>query len=304
MDIHRSVQQSKFAATKQTKQNIAAERAVNIVLGFITLLIILPTVAVIAYLTYNAIPSLSLSFLVTNPINGMRDGGIYSPLVGTVYLIVLSLMVSAPLGVLAAIYINEYAGENIFTRIVNLAVVNLAGVPSIVHALFGLGAFVSFAHMGKSILAASLTLAIMTLPVMIASTREALRAVPMSFREASWNIGASRWQTIRHIVLPNSMSGILTGIILQVSRTAGETAPVMFTGAVFYKAIENGVIFPYDIFDQCMTLAMHLFVVSTQVPGAPESLPFATAFMLLAVVMVVNAMSIVLRTYLRTNRRW
>ena len=153
---------------------------------------------------------------------------------------VISLAVSAPIGVLAAVYLNEYAKDNWFNRIINLAVINLAGVPSIVHALFGLGAFVYAARFGYSILSASLTLAIMTLPVIIASTREALASVPMAFREACWNVGATRWQTIRAVVLPNSISGILTGVILQVSRAAGETAPIMFTGAVFFKAVRAG----------------------------------------------------------------
>src|SRR5205814_874114 len=148
---------------------------------------------------------------------------------------------------LAAVFLNEYARETWFTRVINLAVVNLAGVPSIVHALFGLGAFVLFAGLGKSILAASLTLAIMTLPVIIASTKEALASVPLSFREACWNVGATRWQTIRGIVLPNSISGILTGVILQVSRAAGETAPIMFTGAVFFKNVEEGNLFAYSL---------------------------------------------------------
>ena len=169
----------------------------------------------------------------------MTAGGIWAPLVGTFYLVFISLAVAAPIGVLAGVYLNEYAGDNWLTRIVNLAVVNLAGVPSIVHALFGVGAFVLFAGMGRSVLAASCTLAIMTLPVIITSTREALAAVPQSFREACWNMGASRWQTIRTIVLPNSISGILTGVILQVSRAAGETAPILFTGAVFYVAVPD-----------------------------------------------------------------
>ena len=155
-------------------------------------------------------------------------------MVGTFYLVFMSLLVAAPIGVLAGVYLNEYARDNWFTRIVNLAVVNLAGVPSIVHALFGVGAFVMFAGMGESVLAASCTLAIMTLPVIITSTKEALASVPMSFREACWNMGASRWQTIRTIVLPNSISGILTGVILQVSRAAGETAPILFTGAAYF----------------------------------------------------------------------
>ncbi|HOD33817.1 MAG TPA: ABC transporter permease subunit, partial [Holophaga sp.] len=176
--------------------------------------------------------------------------------------------------------------------------------PSIVHALFGLGAFVLFAHLGKSILAASLTLAIMTMPVIIASTKEALAAVPLAFREACWNVGATRWQTIRHVVLPNSISGILTGIILQVSRAAGETAPIMFTGAVFFKAIEEGNVFAYGLFDQCMTLSMHLFTISTQVPDVPHALPYGTAVVLLGTVLLVNTLAIGLRIYLRSRKKW
>ena len=180
----------------------------------------------------------------------------------------------------------------------------MAGVPSIVHALFCLGAFVLFAKMGRSILAASLTLAIMTLPVIIASTKEALGAVPMAFREACWNVGASRWQTIWQIVLPNSTSGILTGIILQVSRAAGETAPIMFTGVGFFKVINEGDLFAYNILEQCMALSMHLFTISTQVPGVPEALPYGTAIVLLGTVLLVNAAAILLRIYLRSRKKW
>jgi phosphate transport system permease protein len=247
---------------------------------------------------------LSLDFLLEVPRHGMRGGGIWSPLLGTIYLVVLSLVIATPIGVLAAVFLNEYARDNWVTRAVNLAVVNLAGVPSIVHALFGLGAFVLFARMGKSILAASLTLAIMTLPVIIASTKEALASVPLAFREACWNVGATRWQTIRHVVLPNSISGILTGIILQVSRAAGETAPIMFTGAVFFKAIPEGRLLAYGLFDQCMTLSMHLFTISTQVPDVPPALPYATAVVLLGSVLSVNALAITLRVYLRSRKKW
>jgi phosphate transport system permease protein len=144
----------------------------------------------------------------------------------------------------------------------------------------------------------------MTLPVIIASTKEALASVPMQFREACWNVGATRWQTIRHIVLPNSISGILTGVILQVSRAAGETAPIMFTGAVFYKAIPEGNPFAYGLFDQCMALSMHLFTISTQVPDVPEALPYGTAIVLLGSVLLINALAIVLRVYLRSKKKW
>jgi phosphate transport system permease protein len=265
---------------------------------------VLPLLAIVTYLVVRAWPTLSLEFLVDVPREGMREGGIWPALVGTIYLVFISLAVAAPVGILAAIYLNEYARDNWFNRAINLAVINLAGVPSIVHALFGLGAFVYAAKFGYSIISASLTLAIMTLPVIIASTREALAAVPQSFREACWNVGATRWQTIRSIVLPNSISGILTGVILQVSRAAGETAPIMFTGAVFYKVVERGDLLPYYLDEQCMALSMHLYTISTQVPGVEESLPYATAVVLLGAVLLVNASAIALRVVLRSRKKW
>jgi phosphate transport system permease protein len=293
-----------FTETPFVKRKRMFERIARGVFVAMASAIILPLIFVIVYLLVKAFPILSLDFLITNPVRGMRAGGIWSPFLGTIYLVVISLMISTPIGVLAGIYLNEYAKDNWLTRGINLAVVNLAGVPSIVHALFGLGAFVLFARLGRSILAASLTLAIMTLPVIIASTKEALASVPMQFREACWNVGATRWQTIRHIVLPNSISGILTGVILQVSRAAGETAPIMFTGAVFYKAIPEGNPFAYGLFDQCMALSMHLFTISTQVPDVPEALPYGTAIVLLGSVLLINALAIVLRVYLRSKKKW
>jgi phosphate transport system permease protein len=293
-----------FHATAFTRRKHFSEAVARGIFLAMTLLMVLPLVLIVSYLVYKAAPALSLDFLLETPRSGMRAGGIWSPLIGTLYLVVISLLVATPIGVLAAVFLNEYARDNWFNRVVNLAVLNLAGVPSIVHALFGLGAFVLFARMGKSILAASLTLAIMTLPVIIASTKEALAAVPMAFREACWNVGATRWQTIRHVVLPNSISGILTGVILQVSRSAGETAPIMFTGAVFFKAIPEGKIFAYGLFDQCMALSMHLFTISTQVPDVPEAMLYGTAVVLLGAVLAVNATSIALRVYLRSRKKW
>ncbi len=296
--------QDMFTETAVGKQNRYTENIVKIFFLIMTCLMILPLLLIIGYLIYKALPVLSFDFLLSNPQDNMRAGGIWAPFLGTIYLVVVSLLAAAPIGVFAAVYLNEYARDSWFTRIVNLAVVNLAGVPSIVHALFGLGAFVLFAGLGESILAASLTLAIMTLPVIIASTTEALKAVPMSFREACWNVGATRWQTIRRIVLPNSISGILTGVILQVSRAAGETAPIMFTGAVFYKPIAEGDLLAYNIFDQCMALSLHLYTISTQVPDVAEGIPYGTAIVLVGSVLLVNAASIVLRVYLRTRKKW
>jgi len=169
----------------------------------------------------------------------------------------------------------------------------------VVHALFGVGAFVLFFRFGTSILAASLTLAIMTLPVVIVSTRESLQAVPMAFREACWNMGATRWQTIRRVVLPNAVSGILTGIILEVSRTAGETVPIMFTGAAAYLAY-----LPASVYDQTMALSLHLFVVATQVPNVPDELPYGVALVLIGLVLAMNAVSIGFRVYLRGRKKW
>ncbi len=288
-----------FSTTDVTRTNRRRESIVRALLGIVTALLVLPLLAILALLVKHGAPALTLDFLLSSPAAGMTAGGIFPAIVGTLWLVGVSLAIAAPIGVLAAIYLNEYAGDHWGTRIVNLAIVNLAGVPSIVHALFGVGAFVLFLHLGTSILSASLTLAIMTLPVIIASTKEALAAVPMSFRQACWVLGASRWQTIRYVVLPNSIQGILTGVILQVSRAAGETAPVMFTGAAFYLPF-----LPQSVNDQCMALSMHLFTLSTQVPGVPEALPYATALVLVGLVMSVNLTSILLRSYLRSRRRW
>lgn len=294
----------RFARTPHVARKELAERLAGGLFGLMAAALVVPLLAIVGYLVWKAGPALQWEFLVDVPRRGMTEGGIWPAFVGTLYLVFISLAISAPIGVLAAVYLNEYARDDWFNRIINLAVINLAGVPSIVHALFGLGAFVYAARFGYSILSASLTLAIMTLPVIIASTREALASVPMAFREACWNVGATRWQTIRAIVLPNSISGILTGLILQVSRAAGETAPIMFTGAVFFKAITRGELFPYRLDEQCMALSMHLYTVATQVPNVKESIPYATAVVLLGTVLIVNAAAIGLRVWLRGHKKW
>lgn len=293
-----------FTETPFVRSKERSETAAKWLFFSMSAAMVLPLLAIVSYLFVKAAPSLSIDFIVDIPRRGMTQGGIWPAFIGTVYLVFISLAVSAPIGILAAVYLNEYAKDTWLNRLINLAVINLAGVPSIVHALFGLGAFVYAARFGYSILSASLTLAIMTLPVIIASTREALASVPRSFREACWNVGATRWQTISAVVLPNSISGILTGVILQVSRAAGETAPIMFTGAVFYKAVEKGEIFAYHLNEQCMALSMHLYTLSTQVPGVKESIPFATAVVLLASVLLVNAAAIFLRAIMRSRKKW
>jgi phosphate transport system permease protein len=288
-----------FETTTLNQKNRQIERLWRMLFLSMTLLLILPVVVILGVLVHRGGPIISFDFLFTEPTNGMTAGGILPALIGTVWLVSVALLASVPIGVAAALYLSEYAPDNWFTRAINLAIINLAGVPSIVHALFGLGAFVLFFQFGTSILAASLTLAVMTLPVVIVATKESLQAVPQAFREACWNMGATRWQTIRKIVLPNSISGILTGVILEVSRTAGETAPIMFTGAAFFLPF-----LPEGVFDQTMAMSLHLFVVSTQVPDVPEALPFGVALVLIGMVLAMNAISIGFRTYLRGQKKW
>ncbi len=288
-----------FLQSPLNVKNKRVEALFRTLFMMMTLLLILPVLIILGTLIAKGSPIISIDFLLTSPTNGMTAGGILPALLGTVWLVTVALLISVPLGIAAAIYLSEYAPENWFTRAINLAIINLAGVPSIVHALFGVGAFVIFFGFGTSILSASLTLAIMTLPVVIVSTRESLAAVPEAFREACWNMGATRWQTIRRVVLPNAVSGILTGVILEVSRTTGETAPIMFTGAVFFLPF-----LPQGVFDQTMALSLHLFVVSTQVPHVPEALPYGVALVLIAMVLIMNSISIAFRMYLRGKKKW
>ena len=288
-----------FETSELNIKNQRIQRLYQILFLMMTMLLILPVLLILGTLVAKGSSVISIDFLFTAPTDGMTAGGLFPALLGTVWLVAVALLISVPLGIAAAIYLSEYAGENWFTRIINLAIINLAGVPSIVHALFGVGAFVLFFGFGTSILAASLTLAIMTLPVVIVATRESLQAVPHAFREACWNMGATRWQTIRRVVLPNAVSGILTGVILEVSRTSGETAPIMFTGAVFFTPF-----LPQGVFDQTMAMSLHLFVVSTQVPGVPEDLPYGVALVLIAMVLMMNSISIAFRTWLRGKKKW
>ncbi len=286
----------------ETELNVKAKRTetlFKILFMVMAGLLILPVLIILTTLVVKGGSIISFEFLFGNPTNGMTEGGIFPALLGTVWLVSVALVISVPVGVAAAVYLSEYAPDNWFTRAINLAIINLAGVPSIVHALFGLGAFVLFFGFGTSILAASMTLAVMTLPVVIVATRESLQAVPHAFREACWNMGATRWQTIRRVVLPNSVSGILTGVILEVSRTTGETAPIMFTGAAFFIPV-----LPESVFDQTMALSLHLFVVATQVPNVPDALPYGVALVLISMVLIMNSASIALRMHLRGKKKW
>ena len=264
-----------------------------------TLLIVVPVGLIVVIIVQKGLPGISWEFLSDVPRQGMRAGGIFPAIVGTFYLVTGAIAFALPIGLLAAIYLSEYARDNVLTRIIKLAIVNLAGVPSVVYGLFGLALFVIFFRFGASILSGSMTLGIMILPLIITASREALESVPQSFREVSLSLGASKWQTIRHIVLPNAVPGILTGTILGLGRAAGETAPILFTVAAFYLPY-----LPKSLFDQAMALPYHLYVISTQVPNVDEKVRYGTAFVLLSLVLSMNLIAIVIRYRFRKKKKW
>lgn len=268
-------------------------------LRLITLLTVLPIIALVGYIISKGAPAINWQFLTSMPANGMRAGGIMPAIIGTLYLTLGTAVFSVPLGVAAGIYIAEYAADNTATRIIRIAIVNLSGIPSVVYGLFGLGLFVIFLKFGTSILAASLTLSIMTLPVIISTTEEALRGVPNSFRVVSTSLGASRWQTVWHITLPQALPGIITGIILGLERAAGETAPILFTGASFFLPQ-----LPGSIFDATMALPYHIFVISTQVPGMPVQIQYGSVLVLLIFVLGMNIAATLIRSRARARRQW
>ncbi len=275
------------------------EKVAFAVLGLITLLVVIPIMLTILYVVKNGAGAISWEFLTQSPRNGMKEGGIFPAIIGTIILIIGTMLCSLPLGILSAIYLVEYAKDNFFTRLIKLSVVNLSGIPSIVYGLFGFTLFVMLLRCGTSILAGSLTLAIMSLPVIITAAKEALESVPFSFREISLSLGASKWQTVRYCVLPYAIPGILTGTVLSLSRAAGETAPILFTVAAFYLPR-----LPRSIFDQVMALPYHLYVISTQVPNMPAKLSFATGLVLIALVFLMNLVSIILRAHYRKKKQW
>jgi phosphate transport system permease protein len=277
-------------------------RTQNIAFFFLflaTLLIVVPVGLIVVIIIQKGLPAINWQFLSDIPRQGMRAGGIFPAIIGTVYLVTGAIIFALPIGLLAAIYLSEYSKDNLLNRGIKLAIVNLAGVPSVVYGLFGLALFVIFFKFGASILSGSLTLGIMILPIVITTSREALESVPQSFREVSLSLGASKWQTIRHIVLPNAIPGILTGTILGLGRAAGETAPILFTVAAFYLPQ-----LPDSIFDQAMALPYHLYVISTQVPNVDEKIRYGTAFVLLALVLFMNLVAIIIRTKFRKQKKW
>jgi phosphate transport system permease protein len=280
--------------SRQTSQKIAFA-----ILTILAVMVIVPIILVVAYIVVQGIGAINWEFLTTFPRNGMREGGILPAIIGTVVLTFGTAIVSIPLAVGAAVYLAEYARDNWLTRAIRLAIINLAGIPSVVYGLFGLGLFVLFLGLGTSIIAGSLTLGLMTMPVVISTAEEALLAVPQRFRVVSRSLGATRWQTVREVVLPNALPGILTGVVLGLERAAGETAPILFTVAAFYLPQ-----LPHSPLDQTMALPYHLFVISTQVPGMPLQVQYGTALVLLILVLSMNLVATVIRSRFRRRRQW
>jgi len=276
--------------------------AQKVAFGLITVAavsVLIPLVFVIGYILVQGIGAMSWEFITAMPRGGMREGGIFPALIGTIWLTIGAGVTSIPLGVGAGVYLAEYAPDNSFTRTIRLAIINLAGVPSVVYGLFGLGLFVIFLRFGMSILAGSLTLGIMTLPVIISTTEQALTTVPQSFRVVNASLGGTTWQGVRKVILPQALPGIMTGVVLGLERAAGETAPILFTVAAFFLPR-----LPHSVFQQTMALPYHLFVISTQVPGMPIKIQYGTALVLLVFVLTMNLVATLIRRYYRRRRQW
>ncbi|HUU27644.1 MAG TPA: phosphate ABC transporter permease PstA [archaeon] len=279
----------------------ATEKAVYFSMRAVTYLIVLVIAYIIFDIVWNGMRVINWDFLTGYPRRSGAEGGIFPAIVGTFYLVLGTIALALPLGIASAIYLSEYAGQGRFTRAIRLAIITLAGVPSIVFGLFGLGLFVIFFGFGSSILAGSLTLACLILPIVIVSSEEALRSVPASLREGSLALGATKWKTIYKNVLPYSMSGMLTGAILGIGRAAGETAPILLTVAAFFLPR-----LPRSVFDQVMALPYHLYVLATQHPEVAKVRPmqYGTALVLLILVLGVNIGAIILRNHFRKKYRW
>ena len=255
----------------------------------------------LVYIVANGIGAISWEFLTEHPRDSMTKGGIMPAILGTFYLTAGAVSTALPLGVASAIYLSEYAKEGAAIRVIRIGVNCLAGVPSIVFGLFGLGLFVVFLQFGSCILSGALTLGFLILPTIIGASEEALKAVPQTFREASLGLGVSKWQTILRIVLPNALPGILTGSILGIGRAAGETAPIMFTAAAFFTAK-----LPASIFDEVMALPYHVYVLATAGTRIEETRPlqYGTVLVLVALVLGIDLIAIIIRSHMRKNKGW
>jgi phosphate transport system permease protein len=275
-------------------------------IGFVLLAV--PLVLFVAFIAYlvvyiarNGAGVISWEFLTRPPLKGMTEGGIWPCIIGTVYVTFISLVFSVPVGIFSAIYLSEYAPHNFLTRAIRSAIRSLAGIPSIVYGLFGVALFVRSLHLPLSILASGLTLGLMNLPWIIATAEESIHAIPGSFREGALALGTTKWEAIRHNVLPFAFPGILTGVLLAVARTLGETAPILFTGVTYYtRELPRGVLMKF------MALPYHLFTLATQHDQVMTVRPlaFGTAIVLLVLVLAFDAIAFIVRMRVATGNKW
>lgn len=275
-----------------------SEKIAFALLSLSTLAVVGFVLVILGYIVYNGYSVINIGFLTEMPRFMMTEGGIYPAIIGTIALIIGSMAVALPMGVMAAIYLNEYAEESRTTWLIEMAVNNLAGIPSVVFGLFGLALFVKYFDFGSSILSSSLTLALLIIPVIIRSTEEALIAVPKEYRDSSLALGAGKWQTIRHVVLPAAIPGIATGSVLSIGRVAGETAPILFTGVAYYLPR-----LPNSIYSQFMALPYHLFVLATSGTNIEKTRPiqYGTALVLLFIVLILNFVAVLIRRHYRNK---
>ncbi|AKB44933.1 Phosphate transport system permease protein PstA [Methanosarcina sp. Kolksee] len=275
-----------------------SEKIAFALLGLSALTVMGFVLVILGYIIYNGYSAINIEFLTEMPRLMMTQGGIYPAIVGTLYLIIGSMSVALPVGVMAAIYLNEYAGETRTTWLIEMAINNLAGTPSVVFGLFGLALFVKYFGFGPSLLSSSLTLSLLIIPVIIRSTEEALIAVPKEYRESSLALGVSKWQTIRHAVLPAAIPGIITGSILSIGRVAGETAPILFTGVAYFLPR-----LPDSIYSQFMALPYHLFVLATAGTNIAKTRPiqYGTALVLLLLVLCLNLIAVLIRRHYKNK---
>jgi len=282
--------------TQMTSRQMSQQVAFGLLL-VATAIVIVPVIVIILQIIITGGDAITWDFLTQPPTQAGKAGGIFPAILGTFYLMLGTIIVALPVGVLAGVYLSEYARDNWFTRTINMAIVNLAGVPSIVYGLFGLGIFVLAFHFGMSLLSASLTLACQALAMTVTTSREAILAVPGGYREGSLAVGSTKWQTIRHIVLPQAMPGIITGAVLAMSRAAGETAPILIVGAAFFLPA-----LPQSPFDQFMALPYHLYTVAAHIPGMPKTTIWGVALVLLVVVLSFNVLATIIRLRARKRR--
>lgn len=283
--------------TNMNKENRAKRRSQRIAFAIFAILsytVVAILFAILGFIIYKGIGVISWDFIFSAPTDGMTSGGIWPAIVGTFYLMVGSAVIAFPVGVMSGIYMNEYAPKGKLVRFIRMMTNNLSGIPSIVFGLFGMALFVKYLGFGDSILAGSLTLGLLCMPLVIRTTEEALKAIPDSYREGSRALGASKLQTIWHVVLPMGMPNIITGLILALGRVSGETAPILFTCAAYFLPH-----LPHSILDQCMALPYHLYVLATSGTDMEKQLPLAygTAFVLIIIILAVNLIANALRKY-------